>query len=138
MDEVTELDVRDLPRVLVVDGDPDFRALSELHVRIAPGVELAGAVASLPEAMDAVLLLPPAVVLVGLGRPHAMEGDDLTLLQMLAPTTPLVVASVHGAEDARRRAAGVEATFVDKLQVFDLVEAISDAAATGSGARGRD
>lgn len=138
MDEVTEFDVRDLPGVLVVDADPDFRALSELHVRIAPGVELVGAVGSLPAAMDAVLLLPPAVVLVGLGRPHAMERDDLVLLQMLAPTTPLVVASVHGAEDARRRAGAVDATFVDKLQVFDLVEAISDAAGSGSRPRGRD
>ena len=116
------------PAVLVVDHDPDWRALAELHVRLTPGVHLLGAVETLPRAMDTVVLLEPDVIVVGLGRPHDTERDDLTLLRMLAPTTPLVVASVHGADDARRRTGDGDAWYADKLEVFEVVDAITQAA----------
>lgn len=118
----------DLPLVLVADEDPDWRALAELHVRLTPGVRLLGAVTTLPQVMDVTLAAEPDVILVGLGRPEQMEQVDLSLLRMLAPETPLIVASVHGADDARERSGGIDAWFVDKIEVLDLVQAISDAA----------
>ena len=117
-----------LPTVLVVDEDPDWRALAELHVRLSPDVRLLGGVTTLPRAMDTIVLAEPDVVLVGLGRPVPSERDDLTLLRMLAPTTPLVVASVHGPEDARRRTGDQGAWYADKLEVFEVVEALGRAA----------
>lgn len=133
MSQVPPLDLRELPEVLVVDHDPDFRALAALHVQIAPGVRLQDAVATLPAAMDVVVSDPPAVVLVGLGRPRPMEREDLALLRLLTPATSLVVASIRGRDDARHRAGGIDAWFVDKLEVLELVTAISEAVASGTG-----
>lgn len=123
---------QELPYVLVVDEDPDWRALAELHVRLAEGVRLLGSVTSLPQAMDVILAAEPDIVLIGLGRPNSNERTDLTLLRMLAPTVPLVVASIRGAGDARARADGIEGLFVDKIEVEQLVDALTSAAASVS------
>ena len=105
------------PSVLIVDDDPQFRALAT-RLLAGIGLTVVGEVGSVAEALEAVIRLRPTAVLVDVELP---DGDGLALasqLAMLAWRPRIVLTSAYAdittTADARRAGA---LAFVNKTDL---------------------
>jgi DNA-binding NarL/FixJ family response regulator len=107
-------------RVLVVDDDSAFRVLAVQLLERA-GLDVAGEADTARRALEAVLDLRPAAVLLDVGLP---DGDGITLAQALTalPWRPRVVLTSSDADAAGPdavRGCGA-AAFIWKLDLTDV------------------
>jgi DNA-binding NarL/FixJ family response regulator len=109
-----------MPDVLVVDDDAAFRALA-VRLLQAAGFRVAGEADSVRRAMEAVLDLRPAAVLLDVGLP---DGDGITLAAELVslPWSPRVVLTSSDGDaassaDVNRSGA---AAFIGKEELSDV------------------
>lgn len=116
--------------LLVVDDQPSVRRGLKMRLALEPDLETLGEASNGLEALSAVSVLKPDVVVMDVDMPH-LDGIAATQrLTHLAPATAVVILTIHDDEATRRRAqAAGAAAFVAK-QAGDgaLLEAIHGAA----------
>jgi CheY-like chemotaxis protein len=106
--------------ILVVDDDPSFRALA-IRLLTDAGLEVAGEADTVRSAVEAVLELEPAAILLDIGLP---DGDGFAVADQLAtlPWRPRIIftssdADAAGVEPLRRAGAGA---FIPKHELTDV------------------
>ncbi len=104
-------------RILLVEADPDWRMLAELHLRLSARFELVRSAGGLSEGIDAVAELAPDVVLVGLGLPMPDERSELALLRAIRGDARIILASSRLLESTDRTA---DVIYLDKMCIVDL------------------
>ena len=84
--------------VLIVDDQAPFRLAARGVVRATPGFEVVGEVSSGEDAMNAVTLLEPALVLMDINM-GGIDGMEATRRIVRATNTRVVLLSTYDAED---------------------------------------
>ena len=116
-----------LVSAVVVDDNPDIRALLRNHLELSHKVTVVGVAGNGVEAVSITERLQPDVILLDLGLPKLSGIDAIPLLRKLAPDTKIIAISgfVEGSQAQAARAAGVDA-YVEKGLSMRLVEVIDE------------
>ena len=107
-------------RVLIVEDDPDLRALVRFHISRDRRFEVVATVSSAADALEAVTLEPDIVIL-----DHIIEGDIMGIqaAPLLKEARPTMRILLYTASAERQTAEAEEAIdlYVEKRDVRDLV-----------------
>ncbi len=85
--------------VVIVDDQLPFRLAAKSVVRITPGFELAGEVASGEEALEVVAGLQPDLVLMDINMPGISGIETTRRLSAIHPEVKIILLSTYTAED---------------------------------------
>ena len=121
-------------KVMIVDDSVEIQERLAARLREIPGVEIAGQVATVAEALRAVRELRPDVMILDLRLP---DGSGLEVLRVMQreriPTRVIVLTNFpHPQYEQRARAAGAYA-FLNKAKEFSRVAALVRSLLPGSG-----
>lgn len=113
-------------RVLLVDDVEQVRWDLRTALTLSEELEVVGEAANGLEAIRLAETLQPAVILMDLEMP-LLDGYETTrLLRALCPSCRIVVLTVHGYDEARRKAnmSGVDAFLVKGAPIQEIVQTI--------------
>jgi DNA-binding NarL/FixJ family response regulator len=114
--------------VYVVEDDPQHRQRYRDAVDSAPDLDWAGSATTVREAVQAIPLANPDVVLVDLGLPDASGLDVVRSVRRTCPQAEIMVVSVFGDERSLMAAirAGATGYLLKDTYTVDFVSAIRD------------
>jgi len=113
-------------RIVLADDHTILREGLRALLSADPKFEIVGEAANGLEAMRLTESLQPDVVLIDLEMP-VMDGYEATrLIKTLCPSCRIVALTVHGYEEARKKAHrfGVDAFFVKGAPIQEIVQTI--------------
>jgi len=112
--------------LLIVDDNPQFRAIMREIVAEGPDFQVVGEAADGVEAMRLAQALRPDLILLDLVMPRVSGLEALRGIKAARPETQVIIVTVHG-EDAYRQAAeasGADAFLLKKTLVTLLLPTI--------------
>jgi DNA-binding NarL/FixJ family response regulator len=114
-------------RIVVCDDQPAFRQLVTMVLGLETGIEIVGEAADGVEAIEAVRMHTPDVLLLDVAMPNMDGLEALPFILEASPATQVVMVTAFGSESIRERAmvAGA-AAFIEKgLDVTELVAQVT-------------
>lgn len=117
--------------VLLVDDNPTFLRIVERYLQQIPGIEVVGSASSGEEALEAVSVRQPQVVLIDLEMPGVGGLATIPRLRALMPEGRIIALTFHDAVSYRDAAlgAGAHAFLSKRAMNLDLIPAIQNVAA---------
>lgn len=114
-------------RIVVCDDHSAFRELVSMVLGLENGIEVVGEAADGVEAIEAVRLHTPDVLLLDVAMPNMDGLEALPFVRDACPATQVVMVTAFGSESIRERALAAGAVaFIEKgLDVTELVEQIT-------------
>ena len=112
-------------RVVVVESNPEYRALLAEQLRLAPDVEIVGEARDMSEAIVAVGRQDPDVLALDMDLPEASSLEVLRMIRWYSPRTKVIILSGQGEEAAALEALTQGARgYIVKGDGTDLAKAV--------------